>query len=98
MGEIVRERPLGTGEGAATGKGAEAGPFLKAREGMVGMGQPVLRRADRIRYEGNLRGAGRTLAGTFSGTSVPMKVDSRPVRVENRSNGPVAQADRAEVS
>lgn len=48
--------------------------------------------------EGDLREAGRKLTGTFSGTSAPMAVDSQRVTVQNPWRGPVAQADRAEVS
>ena len=38
-------------ESTGTGKETEAKRFLKAREGRVAMGQPMLRRADRIPYE-----------------------------------------------
>jgi len=48
--------------------------------------------------EGDLREAGRKLTGTFSGTSAPMAVDSQIITVQNPWQGPVAQADRAEVS
>ncbi len=48
--------------------------------------------------EGDLREAGKKLAGTFSGTSAPIVVDSQLVTVQNHWQGPVAQMDRAEVS
>ena len=85
-------------ESTGTEKETEAKRFLKVREGRVAMGQPILRRVDRIRYEEaaedirkhyrtrgrrSLREAGRKLTGTFSGTSVPMPVDSQHVTVQN---------------
>lgn len=45
----VNGRPVR--ESTGTEKEQEATRFLKAREGRAAMGQPILRRADRIRYE-----------------------------------------------
>ena len=105
-GRPIRER-------TGTDNETEARTFLEGREGRVAMGQPILRRADRLDpIRGGRRGpvpvlpghpvaiapGRRTLTGTFSGTMASMNVDSQPVSVQNRSNGPVAQADRAEVS
>jgi hypothetical protein len=39
-------------ESTGTEKETEARRFLKEREGRVATGQPILQRADRIRYEG----------------------------------------------
>lgn len=48
--------------------------------------------------EGDLQEAGRKLTGTFTGTMAPIHVDAACVSMQNISNGPVAQPDRAEVS
>jgi len=53
---------------------------------------------DPLFAEEDLREAGRKLTGRFSGTSAPMAVDSQIITVQNPWQGPVAQADRAEVS
>ena len=106
----VNGRPIRESTGTEKETGAKR--FLKVREGRVAMGEPILRRADRIRYEEvaedlrrfyreyrtSLVPRGRDLMGTFSGTSTPMAVDSQHLTVQNPWQGPVAQADRAEVS
>ncbi len=49
MKYYVNGRPIR--ESTGTERETEAKRFLKVREGRVAVGQPILRRADRIRYE-----------------------------------------------
>lgn len=51
MGEVLRQRSARARESTGTDKEQEARRFLKVREGKAASGEPVLRRADRVRYD-----------------------------------------------